>query len=260
MTLEPYARHLLLTGRSPGYVAKVEELLQRYVAAWPVATAASVGVFLEQFSERAPATRAQYLSYLRGYLAWQGIACVFRVKVPRTLPPFVPQEHIDRVLEAIAQKRSHKGSIPVDVALFYTAIKTGLRREELAALRIADIDFGARRLRVRGKGLKDRVVPLVTSLQDRLRWLCLGRSRTERVFGLSANAICIRVAGWARRADVPIHTHSFRHYFATQLVDRGANIVAVQQLLGHARLDTTQLYVALSARHLREAVELLDQD
>ena len=55
-----------------------------------------------------------------------------------------------------------------------------------------------------------------------------------------------------------LHTHSFRHYFATSLVEKGANIRAVQELLGHSNLNTTQVYLSVTASHLEEAIELLD--
>ena len=55
-----------------------------------------------------------------------------------------------------------------------------------------------------------------------------------------------------------MHTHSFRHYFATSLVEKGANIRAVQELLGHSNLNTTQVYLSVTASHLEEAIELLD--
>jgi site-specific recombinase XerD len=59
---------------------------------------------------------------------------------------------------------------------------------------------------------------------------------------------------WAKKAGVPLHTHSFRHYFATKLVEKGANIRVVQELLGHSSLSTTQVYLSLTADHLEEAI------
>ena len=58
---------------------------------------------------------------------------------------------------------------------------------------------------------------------------------------------------------MPIHTHSFRHYFATTLVEKGANIRVVQELLGHSSLNTTQVYLSVTAKHLEEAIALLDE-
>ena len=64
---------------------------------------------------------------------------------------------------------------------------------------------------------------------------------------------------WTDKAAVPIHTHSFRHYFATTLVEKGTKIRVVQELLGHSSLNTTQAYLSVTAKHLEEAIGLLDE-
>ena len=69
----------------------------------------------------------------------------------------------------------------------------------------------------------------------------------------------MKIKEWADKAGVPIYTHSFRHYFATKLVEKGANIRVVQELLGHSSLNTTQVYLSVTAKHLEEAIGLLDE-
>ena len=64
---------------------------------------------------------------------------------------------------------------------------------------------------------------------------------------------------WAKKAGVSLHTHSFRHYFATTLVEKGASVRVVQELLGHSSLNTTQVYLSVTANHLEEAIGLLDE-
>ena len=69
----------------------------------------------------------------------------------------------------------------------------------------------------------------------------------------------MKIKEWADKAGVSIHTHGFRHYFATTLVEKGANIRVVQELLGHSNLNTTQVYLSVTANHLEEAIGLLDE-
>ena len=104
---------------------------------------------------------------------------------------------------------------------------------------------------------KDRVVPLLPTLADALRRLCEGKEKEDSVFGLTPVGLGMNIHTWARKVGVQLHTHSFRHYFATSLVERGANLRAVQELLGHSNLNTTQLYVAVTGKHLNEAIKLL---
>ena len=135
---------------------------------------------------------------------------------------------------------------------------TGLRRGELANLQPRHLDFSKLKLMVvGGKGAKDRVVPLHPSLAPKLRELCESKRSDERVFGLIGKSIGSKFYEWSRKAGVDLHAHSMRHYFATSLVERGANIRAVQELLGHTNLNTTQVYLAVTGRHLEEAISLL---
>ena len=215
--------------------------------------------FLSRYFDRKPNTRARYTTYLRGYFAHLGIILDLRVKVPRSLPPLVPAEDIQRLIGSIARKQTHKKARLRDRVLVETAAKTGLRRSELANLRVRDIDFTDSRLKVvAGKGAKDRVIPLASSAKSGLNALCMRKSPDDRVFGLKPRSLGNMIRTWANRAGVDLHTHSFRHHFATTLVDLGANLRAVQELLGHTNLNTTQLYLAVTGKHLEDAIGLLD--
>jgi|TARA_Y100000031_G_scaffold78743_1_gene86732 site-specific recombinase XerD len=75
------------------------------------------------------------------------------------------------------------------------------------------------------------------------------------VFGLNAQSLGLKVKDWSRKADVPLHTHSFRHYFAIKLLDKGANLKVVQELLGHSSLNTTQIYLSVTVNHLKEVLD-----
>ena len=133
-----------------------------------------------------------------------------------------------------------------------TAIKTGMRRSELANLLVSHITFGSNRLLVvAGKGSKDRIIPISNQLSIDLKMLCSKKQADERVFALNYRSLGMKIKEWSDKAGVSIHTHSFRHYFATKLVDRGANIRAVQELLGHSSISTTQIYTHTSLSRLQ---------
>ena len=137
---------------------------------------------------------------------------------------------------------------------------TGMRKGELADLRIKDLSFEANRVFVRkGKGDRDRVIPMHPKIKDDLQLLRGDRQPDERGFQMLPRSLGMKFHKWAKKAGVPLHTLSFRHYFATTLVEKGANIRVVQELLGHSSLNTTQVYLSVTANHLEEAIGLLDE-
>jgi len=97
------------------------------------------------------------------------------------------------------------------------------------------------------------------SLRQDLGKLTYDKRPNESVFGLNYRSLGMKIKEWSDKAGVPLHTHSFRHYFATKLVEKGANIRVVQELLGHSSLNTTQVYLLVTANHLEEAIGLLDE-
>ena len=258
-SLNSYLKSLRLQGLSVNYVNKVTEFLTGYVRWANVLSPDSALAYFGRYTERKPNTRARYATYLKGFLGFLGMPWEVRVKVPRQLPAFVQDQDIERLRACIEDKHTHKSTRFRDLVLLETAAKTGLRRAELANLRVRDIDFEAARLMVvGGKGGKDRVIPLVSSLKPQLQQLCQGKDRGDRVFGLNYRSLGMKFYIWAKKAGVPLHAHSFRHHFATTLVAKGANIRAVQELLGHTNLNTTQVYLAVTGQHLEEAIGLLD--
>ena len=89
-------------------------------------------------------------------------------------------------------------------------------------------------------------------------FLLQNRKPNERVFGLKPACLSGQIRKLAKKAGVDLHTHSLRHYFGTSLVEKGANLRAVQELMGHSSLNTTQIYVGVTAKHLEDAVKLLE--
>ena len=103
------------------------------------------------------------------------------------------------------------------------------------------------------------MIPITIKLELDLKKLCCDKHLNDRVFGLTPQSLELKINDWAKKSEVPIHTHSFRHYFATRLLEKGANIRVVQELLGHSSLNTTQVYLSVTANHLEEAIGLLDE-
>jgi hypothetical protein len=141
---------------------------------------------------------------------------------------------------------------------------TGLRREELSRdnLKVDDLQLSGEMpyVRVRkGKGGKDRIVYLTSYIRERLKEFTTGKNPSESVFNLAPKSISMKINYWAHKAGVPsIHTHSLRHKFATDILDRGGNIRALQQLMGHQSLSTTECYLAITDKGLKNAIDLLD--
>jgi integrase/recombinase XerC len=223
----------------------------------------------------APATIARELSSIRGfyrYLIRHRLAThnpAQDVRPPRTgrkLPQTADSEQLDRLL------RARDDDPPLrrrDLALFELMYSSGLRLAELAALDVRDIDFGEQRLIVTGKGRKQRLLPIGRKAIGALRrWLeargALLRDPAETALfigrggrRLSHRGIQQRLGQLAREQglDLPLHPHMLRHSFATHLLESSADLRAVQELLGHADIATTQVYTHLDFQHLAQVYD-----
>ena len=145
---------------------------------------------------------------------------------------------------------------------------SGLRLAELVGLNLQDLNAADRTVRVLGKGSKTRVLPVGRKAVDALRaWLKerrgLLRGDIEAMFvgttgrRLGARAVQKRVEYWAVRQGLPMHVHPhlFRHSFASHLLESSGQLRAVQELLGHADISTTQIYTHLDFQHLARIYE-----
>jgi integrase/recombinase XerC/integrase/recombinase XerD len=154
-----------------------------------------------------------------------------------------------------------------DRALFELAYSCGLRCEEIIGLDVGDPDFDSEVLRVHGKGNKTRLVPIGEPAQRALdRYLATGRpalsagSGEEALFlsrrgrRLSASDVRRRLTRWVREAAVAggISPHSLRHSFATHLLEGGADLRSIQELLGHSSVSSTQIYTRVEPTRLRK--------
>ena len=217
--------------------------------------------FLAQYANRKPRTLARYAKMIKGFMKWYGEPMDdFKIKVPKSLPPYTEDSDIEKLFSAIENKKSHKGCIVRDSLLAALALKTGMRRGELANLEPKDIhpDF----LVVRnGKGGKDRVIPLAPTIAQRLQNFIKDMKPDEKVFKLKGPCIGNKIRQFARKAGLnDFHTHTMRHKFATDLLEKGANIKVVQELLGHENLATTEIYLSLVNQGLHDAVKLLEEE
>jgi site-specific recombinase XerD len=172
----------------------------------------------------------------------------------RRLPDAPKTEEIDAVLDQVT------GEEPLAVrnrALLELVYSAGLRSREAVDLDLGDVDFEQEAVHVRGKGGKERVVPLGEEAAYRLRRY-LERSRPELVRG-AENALFLSARG--RRLDTSTlrrllpHPHRLRHAFATHLLEGGADLRVIQELLGHSSLSTTQAYSHVDARRLRKVYD-----
>jgi integrase/recombinase XerC len=186
----------------------------------------------------------------------------------RSLPHFLAAEDIGRLLEAPPPGKPHGLR---DRAILETMYSAGLRVSELVALRDGDLDFAAGVLRVRGKGRRERLSPIGSYAVAALRrWLRLRKLHVREPCGpeapvfvnrfgrrLTTRSVARMLEKYLKITGLDQRTtpHSLRHSFATHLLDRGADIRSVQELLGHKSLVTTQIYTHVSTTALREAYQ-----
>ncbi len=222
----------------------------------------------------ARATIARKLSVARTFLRFceeEGVLAnnpgdaVTAPRLPRRLPQVLTPGQASDLLGAMG------GSTPLELrdrALFELIYSSGLRCQEALDLRLTDVSFDSCEIRAKGKGRKVRVVPVGTPALGALeRYLREGRGRLlaggtqeEHVFvsrngrPLSSSDVQRRLGRYLGAAAAPDGTspHTLRHSFATHLLEGGADLRVIQELLGHSSLRTTQVYAHVSASHLRK--------
>jgi len=145
--------------------------------------------------------------------------------------------------------------------LVLTLVYTGIRKSELLKLVIEGLDFNRQTILIRqGKGRKDRVIPMAERIIVPLRQQCAGKTAQQRVFEeLNERSVYRIIVSLARACGLDgFHPHSFRHYFATRLVEAGINLRDIQILLGHQDLNTTAQYLDVVGQRLRFAMPWLE--
>ena len=222
----------------------------------------------------AQSTVARTLVAVRGlhkFLVREGLAtadpttAVAGPRTPRPLPKALSTDEVDRLLAAPA------GAEPVvlrDRAMLEVLYAAGLRITELVTLDVDDVDLTERTVRCTGKGSKDRIVPIGRPARAAVdAWLVRGRPAmgpTEpALFVNRRGGRLTRQGGWkiikkhahAAGLAAQVSPHTLRHSFATHFLDGGGDVRVVQELLGHASVNTTQIYTLVSRARLRAVYE-----
>ncbi|MFQ9230586.1 MAG: tyrosine recombinase [Collinsella sp.] len=278
-------------GLSPNTVTAYGSRLERF-AAWcertgvdaRMADVRTVRAYLAEFSREqvAPRTIAAHLSAIRSLYRWMAaegivegdaVSAIASPKLPRDLPGVLTTQQVEALL------KTPDTSTPVglrDAAMLELLFASGARISELAALNVESIAWSERVVRLWGKGSKERIVPLYrraleatrTYVEEGRPVLLAQAKHRDAAAGLhplfiSARGNRMSAAMLRRRfhmlatcAGIPadIAPHAMRHTFATDLLEGGADLRSVQELLGHASLSTTQIYTHLTPDRLKRAI------
>lgn len=233
--------------------------------------AAAISGWLVDLSRRGLSARSQarHLSAARGLFGWllsekeiraDPTELIDAPKLLKKLPSVLDREEVGRLL-ATPDRSKRRGRR--DAAMLHTMYASGLRVTELCTLRLADVNLESGFVQVLGKGDKRRVVPLGAPAKKRIEaWLgdrgAWAKAGEGALFVTSRGGPMTRQGFWklikryaaAAGIDKPISPHKLRHSFATHLLLGGADLRAVQAMLGHADIGTTQVYTHVTGEHL----------
>ncbi|MFA5062700.1 MAG: tyrosine recombinase XerC [Candidatus Omnitrophota bacterium] len=181
-------------------------------------------------------------------------------KLDKHLPSFMTEEEAAKLIESVLPKDNEDELGLRNRAILETFYSSGLRISELVALSLEDVDFIAGIVKAMGKGKKERVVPIGEVALRAIRKYLDKRKKQNNALFLNKNGKRISTRGvrdvvekYLKNAGIRhgVSPHTFRHSFATHLLNRGADLRTVQELLGHANLSTTQIYTHLTTDRLK---------
>jgi integrase/recombinase XerC len=238
--------------------------------------------FLAHLSRRGVGKRtmSRTLSGVRGFYRWMHrnemveanpARAVGAPKLEKYLPGYLDRQQIDLLFQ-MAELRAMEGAFTDvrNLAILELFYSTGMRLSELQGLSRGDVDLVSQQVKVRGKGRKERIIPIGDHAMLALRNYEAKRDELLRNAGPRAERSAYFLSRTGRRIgtrmvqklvaafldeideDASLSVHSLRHSFATHLLDAGADLRAVQELLGHASISTTQIYTHTSVERLRE--------
>lgn len=227
-------------------------------------------------SSYSPATMARKIATLRSFYKWlernncidsNPMALIRTPRQKKRLPKAIDVEQVEKLLSAPNDKTLLGAR---DRAILETLYSTGIRVSELVGINFGDIDETGQAIVIRGKGRKERIVPLGTHAMTAISHY-LGIMQTNNVPNESADPLFInkhttrlstrsvrrKVSKYLEQVglDPAISPHTLRHSFATHLLDNGADLRSVQELLGHQSLSTTQIYTHLTTKRMRESYD-----
>lgn len=250
---------------------------------WPSVDRLAVRSFMGELQRQGLAKRsvARALSALRTFYRFLSVRhgvsvnpalAVRTPKLERRLPTLLDRNQVDalfRTAETMAMGGGFRGTR--DLAMLELFYGTGMRLSELAGINLADLDLVSDQVKVRGKGRKERILPLGSRAVQALRIYHAERQTLARALEPGkADARALFLSHRGRRLSVRgvqaivrrmfqsladgagLRVHSLRHSFATHMLDAGADLRAVQELLGHASLSTTQVYTHTSVERLKK--------
>jgi len=199
-----------------------------------------------------------------GYIKTNPILMLSSPKLDKHLPSFMTEDEVKKLIES-AFARNDKDVLGLrDRAILEAFYSSGLRISELVGLNSEDIDFISGIVKVRGKGKKERIVPMGESALLAIRKYLDKRKKQSTAVFLNKNSSRISTRGvrfalgkYLKLAEIKpgVSAHTFRHSFATHLLNRGADLRTVQELLGHANLSTTQIYTHLTTEKLKSVYD-----
>lgn len=269
--IQAFLDHIAATRSSHTVRAYGSDLSQFAAVAEGEITERTIMAFLRKHAPT-PISRARKLSTLRTFVRYlritdridndptEAMQAPFR---RRPLPKAVTQSQAEILLD-----QSPVGQTPKrDLALLELAYGAGLRASELVGVELSDLQLEDKTVRVKGKGNKERIAaygePCQSAIKDYIQ-----NERTTPMSGeplftnrkggrLTTRTVQNRIKRWAQEAGLPsdVTPHTLRHSFATHMLDGGADLKTVQQLLGHENLATTQIYTHVSIERLRDSVE-----
>ncbi len=264
--LEEFQMYLELEGKSPNTVRMYSYYVRRYLDKGYDLNSRSALRFLAKLKKEGYSNKSLNLvvQALRSYFRFEGLdeeaEKLKPPKVPRSLPKALTKEEVKKLLSVISPLRKRDRLI---VLLLYG---TGLRVSELCNLKIKDVDLNRGIITVRrGKGAKDRLVPLSKPIIKEIReYLALREDsseyllveeRRERKDRISPKTVWYILNKYGKKAGIKVTPHMLRHSFATHMLENGVDIRVIQEILGHSNLSTTQIYTKVTVEHLKKAQE-----
>ncbi|DAB06979.1 TPA: tyrosine recombinase [Candidatus Gastranaerophilales bacterium HUM_13] len=254
-TLEAYRRDLSEFSQGVEDIKKVDRM--------------SINMFIRKLRENklAPSSIIRKIASLRGFFKWASSAGIIdknpastleQPKVPQHLPKVVSIKEIEEML--------HNNLTPLEHVIMELLYSCGLRVSELVNLKTNDIDLSSKYIRCFGKGSKERIIPIGEIAKKAVTEYMPERDFLVKKYNLNTKLLLIQNSGrLITRQDVytfihaqgklihkNISPHTLRHSFATHLLENGADLRVVQELLGHSDVSTTQLYTHISKKRLKD--------
>ena len=254
-TLEAYRRDLSEVSQGVEDITKVDRM--------------SINMFIRKLRENklAPSSIIRKMASLRGFFKWASSAGIIdknpastleQPKVPQRLPKVVSIKEIEEML--------HNNLTPLEHVIMELLYSCGLRVSELVNLKTSDIDLSSKYVRCFGKGSKERIIPIGEIAKKAVTEYMTERDFLVKKYNLNTKLLLIQNSGrLITRQDVytfihaqgklihkNISPHTLRHSFATHLLENGADLRVVQELLGHSDVSTTQLYTHISKKRLKD--------